>query len=246
VLAASDLFQGNGEAALLMGSAVEMIHAYSLIHDDLPCMDDDDFRRGKPSNHKVYGEAMALLAGDALLTYAFELLWQNAPAFCESVPSYNKACAEIARAAGPGCMIAGQAADMENGEGIGAGKETLSYIHQNKTGALLRASLLSGALCAELSAEDEKAMALYGERYGLLFQITDDILDVEGSLEALGKTPGKDVKNGKLTYVTCYGLDEAKRLAIIAAEEAKAALAPYGARAWFLNALVDNTLFRKS
>ncbi len=245
-LATCDLFYGNREAALPLACALEMIHTYSLIHDDLPCMDDDDFRRGKPSNHKAFGEATAVLAGDALLSYAFELLSDAALVWQPQVSSYLVAIQEVARAAGATGMIAGQVADLASGNDSDAGEEKLRYIHARKTGALLRASVMAGAYLGNPSDTDAAAMARFGGLYGMLFQMTDDILDVEGSLETLGKTPGKDATGGKLTYPSCFGLEAAKTMAQETAAQAKELLLPYGERAWFLNALTDMTLGRKS
>ena len=246
-LAAGDLFHGSREAALPLACALEMIHTYSLIHDDLPCMDNDDFRRGKPSSHKEFGEATALLAGDALLSYAFELLSDAALVWQPQVSSYLVAIQEVARAAGVTGMIAGQVADLASGNDIDAGdEEKLRYIHARKTGALLRASVMAGTYLGNPSDADAAAMARFGGLYGMLFQITDDILDVEGSLETLGKTPGKDADGRKLTYPSCFGLEVTKTMAQETAAQAKEILLTYGERAWFLNALTDMTLNRNS
>ncbi len=186
--------------------AIELIHTYSLIHDDLPCMDNDDLRRGKPTNHKVYGEAMAVLAGDALLNLAYEILFRN-------VSGINKINASrmLSRFAGFSGMIGGQACDVRN-EGKTYSEETLNYIHQNKTGKLITASVL----VASCLAGDKYIVNLkdYGENLGLLFQITDDILDFTSSNEELGKTINKDQNSGKLTFVTLYGIEKAKEIAI--------------------------------
>ncbi|MCE5234557.1 MAG: polyprenyl synthetase family protein [Eubacteriales bacterium] len=246
-LAACDMFEGNLAAALPLSCALEMIHAYSLIHDDLPCMDDDDFRRGKPSSHKAFGEAMAVLAGDALLSYAFETLSDAALLWQPQMPSYLVAVREIARAAGASGMVAGQAADLEGeGSNVSAGRERLRYIHTRKTGAMLRASLMAGAYVGTPSDAEAAALSRFGGLFGLLFQITDDVLDEEGSLLTLGKTPGKDKAAQKLTYPACVGLEESKRMARETAEEALAVLEGFGERAEFLAALTERTLMRKN
>lgn len=185
--------------------AIELIHTYSLIHDDLPAMDNDDYRRGKLTNHKVYGEAMAILAGDGLLNLAYEVILRN-------VSGINKinAARLISRFAGFGGMIGGQASDVNN-EGKPCDENTLKFIHANKTGKLITASVLA-ASC--LSGDKYIAeLKRYGENLGLLFQITDDVLDVSSTKEVLGKSINKDVNSGKTTYVTTYGLEKAKQLA---------------------------------
>lgn len=245
-LAACELFQGDCAAALPLACSIEMIHTYSLIHDDLPCMDNDDFRRGKPSSHKAFGEAAAVLAGDALLSYAFEILSDAALVFQPRIPSYLVAIQEIARAAGASGMVAGQMADLENEKSPEASAERLRYIHARKTGALLRASLMAGAYVANPRDAEAAAMARFGGLFGLLFQITDDVLDVEGDFQTLGKTPGKDKREGKLTYPACFGLEASKRMAKETAEEAIAVLEGFGERADFLLALTERTLTRKA
>jgi geranylgeranyl diphosphate synthase, type II len=201
------------EAALPCACAIEMIHAMSLIHDDLPCMDNDDFRRGKPTNHKVYGQAMALLAGDALLVHAGELLLRRTPAHIDSTRLIDIA-AEMARASGPHGMVGGQVADCIATGLVPQGKpaatvnaELLESIHKRKTGALLRFSTWSGARLMGGSDEVVEALADFGELLGLAFQIADDLLDTTGDLQTLGKTPGKDQASGKLTWVSIYGID---------------------------------------
>ncbi len=195
---------GEEELAIPAACAVEMVHAYSLIHDDLPCMDNDDFRRGKPSCHIAFGEAIALLAGDALLTKAFETVM-------ELKNNSLMASLELAKAAGAAGMVGGQVMDLE-AENKKLTPAELGTLHAKKTGALITVALKMGAL----SAKREKFLAsltVYGENIGLAFQITDDILDVEGKASTLGKTPGKDVILNKSTYTTLYGLEKAKQLA---------------------------------
>lgn len=186
--------------------AIEMIHTYSLIHDDLPAMDNDDLRRGKPTNHKVFGEAMAILAGDALFTYSFELI-----ATIHGVGPEKKLLLvkEIAKASGPEGMVGGQVADME-GENKTLSIEELMYIHEHKTGDLLSASIISGAIIAGASTNDLTNLKKFAKELGLMFQIKDDILDVEGDAETIGKPIGSDDDNNKSTYPNLLGLDGAK------------------------------------
>ncbi len=210
VLASAEAVRGNSSAVMPAACAMEMIHTYSLIHDDLPAMDDDDYRRGKLTNHKVFGEAMAILAGDALLTHAFSVLSRCG----EYVSSdrVNRAIAEIAGFAGTMGMVGGQVADLES-QGNEIGLEDLEYIHRNKTGALFMASVRSGAI---LSGADEKqleALTAYGQHLGLAFQITDDILDVTGDSTKMGKATGSDRRKEKATFPALYGLEESVRMA---------------------------------
>jgi geranylgeranyl diphosphate synthase type II len=222
--------------------SLEMIHTYSLIHDDLPALDNDDYRRGKLTNHKVFGDAMAILAGDSLLTLAFQVLAQL------DAPDYTKArlIAELAVASGTvGGMIGGQVADLE-GEGQPPSAELLESIHRAKTGALLRASLRMGAMAAGASADQYQALSCYGEHVGLAFQIVDDILDVEESSEALGKTAGKDAAQHKITFPAVYGLETSRQMAQEQCRHAHAVLAPFGDRALRLHELADLIVQRKS
>lgn len=209
--------------------AIEMIHCYSLIHDDLPAMDNDDMRRGKPSNHIVFGEAGAILAGDGLLSLAFELLAAN----CRS-----SALQAVARGAVD--MVAGQSLDLANANG----EDALLRIHSLKTGALIKAAILAGAYCASPGEQDLAALSMFADAFGLLFQITDDILDVTGDAASLGKTIGKDERVGKLTFVTQYGLEQAKSRAAEQAQAAKAAVAGFRDQATFFLALTEATLSR--
>jgi geranylgeranyl diphosphate synthase type II len=224
--------------------ALEMIHTYSLIHDDLPAMDDDDYRRGRLTNHKVFGDAVAILAGDALLTLAFKLVADNA-ALVSDPRVVCDVVAAIAEASGTFGMVGGQVVDIES-EGKAITPETLEYIHRHKTAALLRGSLwvgarLGGADVAALAAIDDA-----GQSLGLAFQIVDDILDVEGSLEALGKTAGSDVRKQKATYPALHGLEVSRREARRLIEEAKSRLAVFGDRATPILALADFVIERKS
>jgi geranylgeranyl diphosphate synthase type II len=220
-----------------------LIHTYSLIHDDLPALDNDDYRRGKLTSHKVFGEAMAILTGDALLTLAFEIL-----AKMDAVPSDRKTrvIAELATAAGTaGGMIGGQVADLE-GEGKEPNAQLLESIHRAKTGALLRASVRMGAIYAGADQQQLDAISRFGEHIGLAFQIVDDILDVEESSEVLGKTAGKDAQQHKITFPAVYGLDESHRMAERERLSAHQALAIFGERAQHLRELADLIVQRKS
>ncbi|MDR3314180.1 MAG: polyprenyl synthetase family protein [Oscillospiraceae bacterium] len=242
LLAWCRLCGGAPEAALPFAAALEMIHTYSLIHDDLPCMDDDDLRRGKPSCHKAFGEATALLAGDALLTQAFALV-----AGAESQPPAVRcaAAALLARAAGAQGMIGGQMLDLAF-EGRTVERAQLEEMNRKKTGALLEAACLLGCLAAGADAAQEAAAGRYADAIGLLFQLTDDILDVAGETAALGKPVGSDAANGKSTWVTLLGLEGARQLAKTLHAQATEALAGFGADADFLRWLAGYILARES
>ncbi|WP_314597460.1 farnesyl diphosphate synthase [uncultured Selenomonas sp.] len=241
LMAAADAVGKDGAAFLTTGCAIEMIHTYSLIHDDLPAMDNDDYRRGKPTNHKVFGDGIAVLAGDALLTLAFEVMLRQEGAAPETLVTV---VSEMSRAAGPYGMVGGQVLDLE-GEGRRLDLAALRKIHMGKTGALFCAAIRSGAILAGAKEEELAALTLYAERFGLAFQITDDILDVTGDEAAIGKPVGSDVRNEKATYVTLTSLEEAKKLAEDAVEEAVAALDIFGERAAFLRDLALFLLGRK-
>jgi geranylgeranyl diphosphate synthase type II len=222
---------------------LEMIHTYSLIHDDLPALDNDDLRRGRPTNHVVFGEAMAILAGDSLLTLAFEVLGKL-PHASDSVRA--RLTAELASASGTvGGMIGGQVHDIE-GERQTPTAELLEAIHRAKTGALLRASVRMGAIYAGASPDHLDALSRYGEHTGLAFQIVDDILDVEESSETLGKTAGKDQAQQKITFPAVYGLARSKEMAEAERLAAHQALAPFGDAAAPLAALADFIVKRKA
>jgi farnesyl diphosphate synthase len=237
--AAGELVEANPDVVDGPAAAVEMIHAYSLAHDDLPCMDDDVLRRGKPTCHVAFGEAMALLAGDALQAQAFAALVSS------RVASAAKACAVLAHAAGAAGMAGGQAIDLSH-VGKPMTLADLSSMHRMKTGALMRASILLGALCGrQLDGDEEAALDAFARAAGLAFQVIDDVLDVEGSALTLGKTTGKDAAQNKPTYVSLLGLDEAKRHAQALRDEALAALVPFGARARRLVELADWITQRK-
>ena len=222
--------------------ALELIHTYSLIHDDLPALDNDDYRRGKLTNHKVFGDAMAILAGDSLLTLAFQVLAQL------PISGERRAAlvAELATASGTvGGMIGGQVADLE-GEGKAPEPQLLETIHRAKTGALLRASLRLGAIYAGAADGAYAALSCYGEHVGLAFQIVDDILDVEESSEALGKTAGKDAQQHKITFPAVYGLEASRKMAEEECARAHQVLEPFGERAGRLHELADLIVHRKS
>jgi len=229
-------------ATIAAACSLELIHTYSLIHDDLPALDNDDYRRGKLTNHKVFGDAMAILAGDALLTLAFQVLAEL------DLAAEDKArlIAELATASGTvGGMIGGQVADLE-GEGKPPEAALLETIHRAKTGALLRASLRLGAICAGATAAQYEALSCYGEHIGLAFQIVDDILDVEESSEHLGKTAGKDAQQHKITFPAVYGLETSRRMAEEQCARAHQVLEPFAARAAGLHELADLIVRRKS
>lgn len=246
VLACCEFAGGKMLDALPYGCALEYIHTYSLIHDDLPAMDDDDFRRGNPTNHKVFGEAIAILAGDGLLTSAFEAMNMDMLMYFDNPSALKKRiCAsyEISKGSGVRGMVAGQVADIE-AEGHACSREMLDYIHINKTAALLVAAIRAGAYIGGASQEMIAALTAYGENLGLLFQITDDILDVIGDAEKMGKATGADAKLDKSTYVSVYSLNDTKLKAQQLADAAKKALAGYGEDAAFFNDLVDTILVR--
>jgi geranylgeranyl diphosphate synthase type II len=222
-LAVADALGWDHPQRCLPACAIELIHTYSLIHDDLPAMDDDDFRRGKPTSHKVFGEAMAILAGDALLTQAFQLL-SLYPAGVEYAGRRLAVIAEVARSAGtPSGMVAGQVLDI-TATGGAVDETLLRDIHRLKTGAMIRVSVRAPALLAGADESTLAHLTTYSEALGLAFQITDDILDETASPEALGKTPGKDREQGKLTFPSMYGLERSQALAHQTIDEGLAAL----------------------
>jgi geranylgeranyl diphosphate synthase type II len=227
--------EGQEKDYLPFAAALEMIHTYSLIHDDLPLMDNDDLRRGKPTCHKVYGEATALLAGDALLTQAFEVMLQPSPRL--SAERVLLATQIIAAAAGARGMIAGQQVDINN-EGKKPDLELLQYINYRKTGALFTASILSAAYLAGATEEQRLALQTYAEQLGLAFQIVDDILDLTGDEAKLGKHTGSDAKNDKATYASILGVEEAQNKARQAAARALAAILEWGDEARQLRELI--------
>jgi len=240
-LAAAEACGGTLADALPLACAVECIHTYSLIHDDLPAMDDDDLRRGKPTSHKVFGEGIAVLAGDALLTQAFEIA-----ARCKGWPRYSHQdiILEIAIAAGSRQLIAGQVADLE-GEGKKLPASQLQYIHERKTSALLCCSTRLGGMSANCNAAQLAALTVFGRNVGLAFQIIDDILDVTQSSEQLGKTAGKDTAAQKATYPSIVGMEKSRRIAAELTEKAFAALKIFKGKARALTALAEFLLRRE-
>jgi len=242
LMAAADAVGGAGIHYLNVACGLEMIHTYSLIHDDLPGMDDDDYRRGKLTSHKVFGEGMAILAGDALLTAAFTTMLSQPtvePAVLMTV------LGEISTAAGARGMIGGQVIDLAS-EGQVIDLETVKLMHQGKTGALFQAALRAGAQLAGAAQWQVSALTEYAQQFGLAFQITDDILDVTGSQEKIGKPVGSDIKNHKATYVTLYSLEEARRMASQTVDSALDALSQFGTEANVLREMVRWLLSRDS
>ena len=240
IMAAADALGVDCEKFLRLSTSIEFIHTYSLIHDDLPAMDNDDYRRGKLTNHKVFGEALAILAGDALLTMAFEIIATDKNVDAETKV---KIITEMSKAAGAEGMVGGQVIDMQS-ENKKIDIQTLKQMHAAKTGALFCAAIRSGAI---LAGADEKQLANlteYARQFGLAFQITDDILDVVGDEKTIGKPVGSDEKNHKSTYVTLGSLESAKALAQEAVDKAKASLVDFGENAEFLRALVDYLITR--
>jgi geranylgeranyl diphosphate synthase, type II len=241
-LEAARVFDAAGEAVAPVACALEFIHTYSLIHDDLPALDNDDLRRGKPTCHKQFGEPIAILAGDGLLTLAFETL-ANAPIAAERRVRVIQA---IAAAAGTvNGMVGGQVADLE-AEGQPVEPASLEYIHRAKTAALIRASVASGAIAAGAAEEDVGRLARFGAQIGWAFQVVDDILDVEQSTALLGKTAGKDQSQKKATYPALYGLEKSHALAQELGQRAVNELAPYGERAARLKALGEFLVLRRA
>ena len=228
--------------ALPAACAVECVHTYSLIHDDLPCMDDDDLRRGRPTSHKVFGDGVAVLAGDALLTVAFEILAKMKPTARYSMAD---AVTELARAAGSRFLIGGQVADLE-AEGKKSSKADLRFIHRGKTAAMIICSLKLGAMSANATPRTMGILEEFGDHLGLAFQVIDDILDVTQSSEQLGKSAGKDVAAGKTTYPALLGLEASKKEAARLTANALASLSPIGERADVLRALAAKLLARQS
>jgi len=244
VLAAAEAAGGQVEHALPAAAAIELIHTYSLIHDDLPAMDDDDFRRGQPTCHKVYGEALAILAGDALLTQAFILLSGDPSSIRADAVARLRVINEIAQAAGSRGMVGGQVVDILQ-EDREVDLATLLYLHTHKTGSLIRACLRVGGIISSAGSEQMEALTRYGDRIGLAFQIVDDILDLEGSLQALGKRAGSDLRKKKATFPGLLGLEESRQRARSLVGEAKHALSVFGDRGAALGAIADYVVARR-
>ncbi|MEG2360909.1 MAG: polyprenyl synthetase family protein [Christensenella sp.] len=241
---ANALLSGNMKETLDIACAIEMIHTYSLIHDDLPAMDDDDLRRGKPTNHVMFGEAFAVLCGDALLNFAYEVMLKNALRYASNLTSHTKAMLEVATGAGVYGMITGQCGDIEN-EGQILTEVELKYVHTHKTGAIIKSSLLSGLLLCDPRQEYVDALSIYGDNIGLTFQIIDDVLDIVGDSDKMGKTLGKDKSSKKFTFPTLYGVDKSIKIAEEKTEEAICALKVFGTRAEELSALATFILQRE-
>ncbi len=243
-IAAAETVGGKADRVLPVACALELIHTYSLIHDDLPLMDDDDLRRGKPTNHKVYGEAIALLAGDGLLTEAFSLL--TAPHATDNISPGRllEVVQTIAVAAGCGGMVGGQVVDMQ-WEGKKADIETVKFLHTHKTGAMIRASVVSGAIAAGAQQSEVRIFSSYGDKIGLAFQISDDILDVEGDSETMGKTAGADEEKGKTTYPSVLGMEASRKIENTLVQEALLDLEAFGERAEPLRQIAYYIIERK-
>jgi geranylgeranyl diphosphate synthase type II len=236
-LATAGAVGARPDDVLPLAAAIELIHTYSLIHDDLPAMDDDDYRRGRLTNHKVFGEAMAILAGDALLTLAFEVLSTRLP--IADADRKVRLIAELSQAAGTmGGMIGGQVADLE-AEHTQASLATLEYIHRSKTAALITASVVAGGLFAGADDSTVEKLRSFGQSIGLAFQIVDDILDLTQTSEQLGKTAGKDMAAEKSTYPALFGIEESRKKADMLIATATNALAGFGTRAETMKALAD-------
>lgn len=246
MLAACEAVGGDINKVLPAACAMEMIHTYSLIHDDLPAMDNDDFRRGRPTSHKVFGEAIAILAGDALLTEAFRLL--SDPQFANGIPAEVRLAVinEIAVSAGTFGMVGGQVVDMESEGRSEIDLPTVQYIHTHKTGALIKGSVVAGALLGGADEKQLEAIRRYGKAAGLAFQIADDILDIEGNTEDIGKTAGSDEARGKATYPAVIGLPAAKQEAAAMMDEAMLAIEPLGTAAEPLREIARYIVERKN
>ena len=245
MLEAYRLFGGSDEAEIEpFMAAIEMIHTYSLVHDDLPAMDDDALRRGKPTNHRVFGEAVAILAGDGLLNLAYETML-SAPIAAERPEQAVRAAGEIARRAGVCGMIAGQTADVTL-EGHAPTAESVRYIHLHKTADLLTAPVVAGLMLAGATEAQLEAGRAYGRGIGLAFQIVDDLLDLEGDVSLLGKETGMDAQRGKQTWPAAFGVERSRQDAGEAIEQAVQALSPFGERGAYLCELARKTLVRKA
>ena len=239
-LAAAEACGGDDEFAIPAACAVECVHTYSLIHDDLPCMDDDDMRRGKPTNHIVYGEAVAVLAGDALLTLAFEIVGSSDPADRFRA---GDMVADLAITSGSRHLVGGQVADIK-GEGAGLGASELRFIHESKTAALLTCSLRLGAMVAGANPTQLEALTTFGRSAGLAFQIIDDILDVTQTSEQLGKSAGKDEAVDKATYPAVHGMEESRNEAARLTQAAISSLEPFGEKSACLEQIAHYLLDR--
>ncbi len=244
LLTAHEMVGGNTEESMELACGLEMIHTYSLVHDDLPAMDDDDMRRGMPTTHKVFGEGIAVLAGDSLLNMAYEVFLDKSLRHPGNLRNHIKAVSVIAAAAGVNGMIGGQVVDLEM-EGKPAQPEILDYIHTHKTGALIEASLKAGIVLENTEQKAQEAIAEYGRKLGLAFQIVDDILDVVGDEDSMGKKPKRDEGRKKLTYTAVYGLEKSQRIAEELIEQAVSQLDYFGDKANFLKEIAYYILKRR-
>ena len=243
-MAGAEAVGGEGHHVLPVACALELIHTYSLIHDDLPLMDDDDVRRGKPTNHKVFGDVIALLAGDGLLTEAFSLMTSPSTTSEIAPDRLLEAIRMISGAAGYGGMVGGQVVDMQ-WEGKKADLETVNFLHTHKTGALIKASVVSGAIVTGAPEPQVRSVLSYGKKIGLAFQISDDILDVEGDSKTMGKTAGADEEKGKTTYPSVLGLGESKKIQSALVQEAVQDLKEFGEKAEPLRQIAHYIIERK-
>jgi geranylgeranyl diphosphate synthase, type II len=243
-IASCELLGGTADMAMATACAMEMVHTMSLIHDDLPAMDNDDYRRGQLTNHKVYGEDIAILAGDGLLAYAFEHMARATTGV--PIERILQAIIHLTTAAGAGGLVGGQVVDLESEGQSDVTLETLGYIHAHKTGALLESCVVCGGIIAGGSPGDLERLSRYAQNIGLAFQIIDDILDITATSEELGKTAGKDIAAEKITYPKLLGIEESQRRATALVTEAKAALDIYGERSQPLKALADYITARRN
>ncbi len=236
-LATCELMGGTTEMSIPTACALEMVHTMSLIHDDLPAMDNDDFRRGKPTNHKIYGEDIAILAGDGLLAYAFEYIVENTQNVAPD--RILKVISQLGRAVGAEGLVGGQVVDLESEGKTDVSLETLNFIHTHKTSALLEVSVVSGAILAGADAADQARLLRYAQNIGLAFQIVDDVLDITATSEELGKSAGKDLTAQKVTYPSLWGIEESRRQAQQLVEAAKGEVAGWGEKALPLMAIAE-------
>ncbi|MFH1824254.1 MAG: polyprenyl synthetase family protein [Candidatus Firestonebacteria bacterium] len=243
VVLSAEILGKNYKLVLPTACALELIHTYSLIHDDLPCMDNDDFRRGRLTNHKVFGEGLATLSGDALLTYAFELISRNVKVKGVKPENVLKIINIVSKACGTSGLIGGQVVDILS-EGKKVSKSELKYIHTHKTGALICASLQAGAILSDAKDKEYDALTTYGENLGLLFQIVDDMLNVVGDAKKLGKSVGSDAKRKKITYPSLFGIEKSKEEIEKLRKKAKNSVKIFKNKAGLLNELVDFVIQR--
>lgn len=244
LIGAVEMLDGPMDQAVLPACALEMIHTYSLIHDDLPGMDNDSMRRGRPTSHMVFGEGQAILAGDGLLSFAFECMLKNALHYPARALQHLRAMDEIARGAGVSGMVGGQCMDLYAEHNEDWSEELLTYIQHNKTAALFIAALRAGARLSDADEASLQALTEYGTLFGCLFQVVDDILDVQGNADEMGKSVGKDAQSGKLTAVTRYGLEGARKEAERLTEQAMDTLRPFGGDADFFVTLLKDMSHR--